>query len=87
MLLLLVAIVNEPQKRVLPYPRVLRGMISASLCVAPIYMLLAGWALWVRIQQYGWTPDRLYGALTASVLLVWSFGYLIGPVTPRTRPW
>ncbi len=35
MLLLLVAIVNEPQKRVLPYPRVLRGMISASLCVAP----------------------------------------------------
>ncbi|VEB52961.1 membrane protein [Salmonella enterica subsp. enterica] len=42
MLLLLVAIVNEPQKRVLPYPRVLRGMISASLCVAPIYMLLAG---------------------------------------------
>ncbi len=52
-------------------------MISASLCVAPIYML-AGWALWVRIQQYGWTPDRLYGALTVSVLLVWSFGYLIG---------
>lgn len=78
MLLLLVAIVSEPQKRVLPYPRVLRGMISASLCVAPIYMLLAGWALWVRIQQYGWTPDRLYGALTVFVLLVWSFGYLIG---------
>ncbi|EJL5625446.1 DUF4153 domain-containing protein [Salmonella enterica] len=78
MLLLLVAIVNEPQKRVLPYPRVLRGMISASLCVAPIYMLLAGWALWVRIQQYGWTPDRLYGALTVFVLLIWSFGYLSG---------
>ncbi|EJJ4225851.1 DUF4153 domain-containing protein [Salmonella enterica] len=78
MLLLLVAIVNEPQKRVLPYPCVLRGMISASLCVAPIYMLLAGWALWVRIQQYGWTPDRLYGALTVFVLLIWSFGYLSG---------
>ncbi|EMZ4422576.1 DUF4153 domain-containing protein, partial [Salmonella enterica] len=77
-LLLLVAIVNEPQKRVLPYPRVLRGMISASLCVAPIYMLLAGWALWIRIQQYGWTPDRLYGALTVFVLLIWSFGYLSG---------
>ncbi len=64
MLLLLVAIVNEPQKRVVPIRACLRGMISASLCVAPIYMLLAGWALWVRIQQYGWTPDRLYGALT-----------------------
>ncbi len=51
-------------------------MISASLCVALIYMLLAGWALWYI--QHGWTPDRLYMALTASVLLVWSFGYLIG---------
>ncbi len=37
MLLLLVAIVNG-QKRVLPYPRVLRGIIGASLCVAPIYI-------------------------------------------------
>lgn len=77
MLLLLVTIVSEPQKRVLPYPRVLRGMISASLCAAPIYMLLAGWALWIRIQQYGWTPERLYGVLTALVLLIWSFGYLV----------
>ncbi len=39
-------------------------------------MLLAGWALWVRIQQYGWTPDSFSGALTVSALLVWSFGYL-----------
>lgn len=77
MLLLLVAIVSEPQRRELPYPRVLRSMISASLCVAPLYVLIAGWALWVRIQQYGWTPERLYGALTVLVLLVWSFGYLL----------
>lgn len=40
MLLLLVAIVNEPQKRVLPYPRVLRGMISASLCVALLTLVI-----------------------------------------------
>ncbi|MBE0007036.1 DUF4153 domain-containing protein [Citrobacter freundii] len=76
LLLLLMAIVREPQKEALPYPGALRYLIKCSLIVAPIYMLIAGWSLWVRIQQYGWTPERLYGVLVAVVLLVWSFGYL-----------
>ncbi len=76
LLLLLMAIVREPQKEVLPYPGALRYLIKCSLIVAPIYMLIAGWSLWVRIQQYGWTPERLYGVLVVVVLLVWSFGYL-----------
>ena len=76
LLLLLMAIVREPQKEALPYPGALRYLIKCSLSVAPIYMLIAGWSLWVRIQQYGWTPERLYGVLVVVVLLVWSFGYL-----------
>ncbi|MDT7363675.1 DUF4153 domain-containing protein [Citrobacter freundii] len=76
LLLLLMAIVREPQKEALPYPGALRYLIKCSLIVAPIYMLIAGWSLWVRIQQYGWTPERLYGVLGVVVLLVWSFGYL-----------
>ena len=76
LLLLLMAIVREPQKEALPYPAALRYLIKCSLIVAPIYMLIAGWSLWVRIQQYGWTPERLYGVLVVVVLLVWSFGYL-----------
>ena len=76
LLLLLMAIVREPQKEALPYPGALRYLIKCSLIVAPIYMLIAGWSLWVRIQQYGWTPERLYGVLVVVVLLVWAFGYL-----------
>ena len=76
LLLLLMAIVREPQKEALPYPGALRYLIKCSLIVAPIYMLIAGWSLWVRIQQYGWTPERVYGVLVVVVLLVWSFGYL-----------
>ena len=76
LLLLLMAIVREPQKEALPYPGALRYLIKCSLIVAPIYMLIAGWSLWGRIQQYGWTPERLYGVLVVVVLLVWSFGYL-----------
>ena len=76
LLLLLIAIVREPQKEALPYPGALRYLIKCSLIVAPIYMLIAGWSLWVRVQQYGWTPERVYGVLVVVVLLVWSFGYL-----------
>lgn len=75
-LLLLMAMVREPQKEALPYPGALRYLIKCALAVTPIYTLIAGWALWVRIQQYGWTPERLYGVLVVVVLLVWSFGYL-----------
>ncbi|HGY1167642.1 TPA: DUF4153 domain-containing protein [Citrobacter braakii] len=75
-LLLLMTIVREPQKEALPYPGALRYLIKSSLVVAPIYMLIAGWALWVRIHQYGWTPERLHGVLVVVVLLTWSLGYL-----------
>ncbi len=77
LLLLLMAIVREPQKEALPYPGALRYLIKCSLIVAPIYMLIAGWSLWVRIQQYGWTPERLHGVLVVVVLLAWSVGYLV----------
>lgn len=76
LLLLLMVVVREPQKRDLPYPGTLRYLINTSLLVAPVYMLIASWALWVRVNQYGWTPERLHGALIIAVLLVWSFGYM-----------
>lgn len=85
LLLLLIAIVREPQKEALPYPGALRYLIKCSLIVAPIYMLIAGWSLWVRIQQYGWTPERVYGVLVVVVLLVWSFGYLASIFAPRAQ--
>lgn len=76
-LLLLAAIVREPQKSALPYPVALRGLIAISLGVAPVYMLIAAWAIGTRVHQYGWTPERLHGALVALVLLLWSLGNLL----------
>ena len=76
-LLLLMAMVREPQKEAIPHPGALRYLIKCALAVTPIYTLIAGWALWVRIQQYGWTPERLHGVLVVVVLLAWSVGYLV----------
>lgn len=84
--LLLTAMVWEPNATRLGYPRPLRLLIQTAVTLTPVYVLIAGWALWVRIGQYGWTPDRLHGVLVVVVLLVWSVGYLIGLLRRREDP-
>ncbi len=84
--LLLTAMVWEPNATRLGYPRMLRLLIQTAVMLTPVYVLIAGWALWVRIGQYGWTSDRLHGVLVVAVLLVWSVGYLIGLLRRREDP-
>jgi hypothetical protein len=45
------------------------AVLLIPLCVA------AAWAIWLRVDAYGWTPDRLAGAVTAVLLVVYAFGY------------
>lgn len=77
--LILMVIVRDPQKASsLTGP--LRCLIKTALLVAPLYVFVAAWALWLRVAQYGWTVDRLQGALAVLVLLVWSLGYFVSIV-------
>lgn len=85
LLLLLMAIVRDPQKSALPYTGVLRCLIKTALLIAPVYVLISAWALWLRVNQYGWTPDRIHGVLMVMVLLVWSLGYFISIVRQKGR--
>ncbi len=78
--LILMAIVRDPQKASLPWTGPLRCLIKTALLVAPLYVFVAAWALWLRVAQYGWTVDRLQGALAVLVLLVWSLGYFVSIV-------
>lgn len=84
--LLLIAMVWEPQKAQLAYPTALRYLIQTAMVLTPVYTLIAGWALWLRISQYGWTPERLHAALVVVVLLVWSVGYLVSFMCRRDDP-
>lgn len=77
LLLLLVTVVWHPQRQKLPYFSPLRGMIHLAVIIAPAYPVLAGWALWLRIAQYGWSPERLYGVLITIVALVWTVGFCL----------
>lgn len=53
-----------------------RLMLIAQ-ALTPLLAALAGWALWLRIAEYGWTVERVYGvtialiAFTGSLLLLW----------------
>ncbi|MFV0261887.1 MAG: DUF4153 domain-containing protein [Kluyvera sp.] len=84
--LLLTAMVWQPQQAQLSYPQPLRYLILAAMALTPVYVLIAGWALWVRVEQYGWTAERLHGALVVVVLLVWSVGYLLSLLRRREDP-
>ena len=48
---------------------------------------LASWALFVRIQQYGLTPDRLWGVLVVGVALTYGIGYSLSLRRGRTSHW
>ena len=50
------------------------GMALAGLVGLPV--LLALWALWLRVGQHGWTPERLFALLVGVVALGYALGYL-----------
>ena len=86
LLLLLVTVVWHPQRQKLPYFSPLREMIHLAVIIAPAYPVLAGWALWLRIAQYGWSPERLYGVLITIVALVWTVGFCLSVLFYRRDP-
>lgn len=84
MLLVLTAMVWTPDKPVLPLPAPLRWLVRTSLVLLPVLTLLAAWAVWARVAQYGWTQERLFAAVTTAVAIAWSIGYAIS-ASPRQR--
>ena len=66
-------------------PRVLRypGLLAA-LALSPM-VALAGYALFLRIEQYGWTADRIYASACAFVAAFYAVGYAIAAI--RSDPW
>nr|WP_318383370.1 DUF4153 domain-containing protein [uncultured Enterobacter sp.] len=76
LLLLLTVLVWDPLRGKLPYPAIIRHLVCLSLIAAPLCVIAAGWALWLRVNQYGWTPQRVYAALITAIALVWALGYV-----------
>lgn len=68
-----------------PYPRLLRFVAAAGLVVLPVFAVLALTALGLRVAQYGWTVDRIWGAVAAALLSIHAFGYAWAALDWRGR--
>ncbi|OYU17627.1 MAG: DUF4153 domain-containing protein [Rhodobacteraceae bacterium PARR1] len=53
----------------------MRQGARAMALILPLPAALAAWAVWLRVVDYGWTPDRLFVALLAGLGLGYGLTY------------
>lgn len=57
------------------YPKLLNRLLLLALVAAPVYCAIAVYGLSLRVHQYGWTPQRLWGITVALTLTLLSLAY------------
>jgi hypothetical protein len=60
-------------------------VIAANIAM-PVLVALAGWAIFQRVDQYGWTPLRLYTAMAAGIAFLYAVAYCLSCLT-AWRSW
>lgn len=78
--------VYQDEDRQRPYPPLMHRLIYFGVALLPIYSLISGYGLWLRLAQYGWTVDRGWGVLIWALLALFSIGYLWG-IARRRDNW
>ena len=58
----------------------LRIVLSLSLMTLPLFAGLAIWGIWLRIEQYGLTPARVWGGYAGLLLLLAALVYAVSAV-------
>lgn len=59
------------------------GTLASILLI--FIVSIAAYALWLRVDQYGWSVDRIYTAACALVALSFALGYFVAALLPT--PW
>jgi hypothetical protein len=71
--------------RSLSYPRGLDWLVRAAVAVLPVNLALAGWGLWLRVDQYGWSLTRYWALFIILVLAAFALAYLANMIMAATR--
>lgn len=74
-LLFVNAVFQDGLQEAAPYPRPLAALVHTALILLPALGVLAVWAVVLRVQQYGWTYDRVWALVVTALLLIYSLGY------------
>ncbi|MGD8176100.1 DUF4153 domain-containing protein [Marinimicrobium sp. ARAG 43.8] len=64
----------------------LRRLLLLTLVLLPVTVILAGWSLGLRIEQYGLTVSRLWGLFVEIFIGLFSIGYAVLILRYRTLP-
>lgn len=67
------------------YPSLLKKFSNLSLLMLPILVIIAAYSTWLRIDQYGLTPDRIYSSLIILVGSCYSFSYAFSAIQRNTQ--
>ena len=74
------------------YPKWINRVLLLALVLAPIYTAFALYGVTLRVQQYGWTPERLWGGVVTLTLALLALSYSLsilrwrGHWAERLRP-
>lgn len=61
------------------------SLLGWGWLVAPIIALLGDYALWLRVEQYGWSASRIWAALVGLLAAAYTLGYALSVL--RREPW
>lgn len=53
----------------------LKGLVVVALVLVPVNAALTAWAMHLRVDQYGWSVDRLWGVVVLAFIAAYSLGY------------
>ncbi|WP_226664075.1 DUF4153 domain-containing protein [Microbulbifer aggregans] len=67
------------------YPKWINRLLLLAVALAPVYAIFALYGLFLRVQQYGWTPERLWGSVVALTLALLATGYSLAILRQRSH--
>jgi hypothetical protein len=71
----------------LTYPRKLAAAIKYAWLTLPVVTVVAGWALWLRIDQYGLTEERIWAVFIWLLAAGYALGYCVSLLPSLQRRW
>lgn len=60
-----------------PLPQFMMRAAQGLGLIAIVPAGLGAWAVWTRVAQYGWTPERLFAAWAAVFILAYTLSYAV----------
>lgn len=67
------------------YPRPLRALVWVAVILLPLNVVLASWALGLRIDQHGLSVDRLWAAVLLALIAAYALSYALVILWSRAK--